>query len=54
MLKLFTFKEAIIELRMSRSWMIQKIKEGKINVTRLGKKMFFAADEIERIKKDGV
>lgn len=54
MSEIFTLKETLQELRLSRAWMMQKIREKKVNVVRMGSKIYFNSDEIERIKKEGV
>lgn len=50
----YTVKEAAKELRMSVTWMRTAINADKVNVTRLGAKIFIDTVEIDRIKKEGI
>jgi hypothetical protein len=54
MSEIFTLKQATKELKMSRQWLMGKIKEKKIKVIRLGGKIFINCKEMERIKKEGI
>lgn len=50
----FNLLETAKKIRMSLSWVSNKVKEKKINVVRLGGKIFVTEQEIERILREGV
>ncbi|MBL0716408.1 MAG: helix-turn-helix domain-containing protein [Desulfosarcina sp.] len=49
-----TPEEAAKKIRMSTSWVRQQITAKKINVIRIGGKIFISQDEIDKINTKGV
>ena len=50
----YTVEETSQKIRMSITWIRQKITAKKINVIRVGGKVFISQTEIDRINTDGV
>ena len=53
-LKTYTLEEVTKELKVSRQWLMRKIKEGKIKSVPLGGRHRINSIEMEKIKMEGV